>query len=97
MTKKKRKNGRADAMQHLQKIGRLIIDAAANRLHTRKELAEMWGVSPRAVSYLLVHAERMYGVRFDFINDARGMGYALSDLGVFDLAELKAMARKHNW
>ena len=78
-------NRRADAEELVARIAEMV----ANHRHDpvpRRDLAERWGVTPRSISYFIVRAEAMLGVK---IRHREG-GYVVTDCG---LLNPKACAR----
>ena len=65
----------------------LTLIAHRNERPSRAQLAERWNMTTRAVSYIIEHADRVYGIRFQYeTNDA---GYALVDPGIINLSVLE--------
>lgn len=52
----------------------------------RKELADRWGITTRAVSHVLERANDLFGV---LVAHRDGVGYTVLDTGIIDLRRLR--------
>lgn len=69
------------------RIAEVTLSAHRGERPTRRHLAERWRVTPRAVSYVLVHAREIYGVEMESDTDP-GKGYTLVSAGVLNVDAL---------
>ena len=83
-----RRRGYADLFD---RVVFLVVQADRNTYYTRRELAAIWGCSPRAVSHLVDHAKHTYGVRVRSVTEYN-RGYELVSPGVLTLNALKERA-----
>ena len=80
---------RADQIQYVHRIAWLVA-TTQKRPIARKALASHWGVTPRAVSYLLVTAERMFGVKIEHGD----YGYTLRSPGILNVDAIRKGAHR---
>jgi hypothetical protein len=81
---------RSDHTQYVHRIAWLVATTQARPM-ARKTLASRWGVTPRAVSQLLVAAERMFGVEMEHVT---GEGYRLRSPGILNVDAIRKGAHR---
>ena len=89
MTRRRRRPGqRSTANDLFRRVCELTMLAHNRECPTRAGLATRWNMSRRNVSYIIDHAEKMYGVRI-VVPEDKQQGYVLESAGVLNIDVLE--------
>jgi len=87
--RRKRTKTRRGTDDLFRRVCELVLLTHAGEYPSRSGLAQRWKMTPRAVSYVIDHAERMYGVRVRHVAEGIQAGYALDCPGVLNVSALE--------